>query len=232
MGWRGAYSDIDHEDPGGVALAARGHARRRVLSHPQRSAMVRALAARQVAAERKAVIDEWSDAEVARHESNRVFFESLLVKYVVRPHAADGTKAINLPSGVLKARRTPRRSRSMSPRSWPGRPRSASATGCAPRSNRTRRRSRRRRSTMARRCLTSRSTPAGTEPPWDPWRLHVLEARMQSCLRNSRRGSRRLGGTGTAVRRKIRRCVWSASCGRSWGPITGRCSGSRDSGND
>lgn len=63
-------------------------------------------AARALANERKALIDAWADAEVARHEHDRSYFESLLVGYVAERNRYDGVKTINLPGGVLKARKT------------------------------------------------------------------------------------------------------------------------------
>jgi len=64
-------------------------------------------AARALADERKALIDAWADAEVARHEQDRSYFESLLVGYVAERNRYDGVKTINLPGGVLRARKTP-----------------------------------------------------------------------------------------------------------------------------
>jgi hypothetical protein len=63
-------------------------------------------AALALAAERKALIDDWLRAELARAERTRAFFESLLVGYIAERNADDGTKTINLPGGTLKARRS------------------------------------------------------------------------------------------------------------------------------
>jgi transposase len=65
---------------------------------------------------------------------------------------------------------------------------------------------------------------ANTEPPWDPWRLHTLEARMELCHESSHLGSRRR--VGTRRRRRSRRCGWFVSCAVSWGRHRGRWSGS------
>jgi transposase len=46
------------------------------------------------------------------------------------------------------------------------------------------------------------------ESPWEMWRLLTLETRMESCRRNSRRGSR--PPVGTARRRRRARCGWCA----------------------
>lgn len=62
-------------------------------------------AALALVAERKALIDEWAQVEVARHEATRAYFEGLLVGFVAERNRADSTKTINLPGAVLRARR-------------------------------------------------------------------------------------------------------------------------------
>ena len=47
------------------------------------------------------------------------------------------------------------------------------------------------------------------ESPWDPWRLHTLERKMELCQQRGFRGSRRHGAT--APLSESRPCAWSVS---------------------
>jgi hypothetical protein len=64
-----------------------------------------------------------------------------------------------------------------------------------------------------------------TESPWGTWRLLTLETRMESW--RQMRGGRSRRCVGTRRRRKLKRCGWSVSFVRSWGPSTGPCIGLR-----
>src|SRR5487761_13753 len=68
---------------------------------------------------------------------------------------------------------------------------------------------------------------ADGDSPWDPWRLHTLEARMESWQPNRRQGVPPAGAI--ARRRRSRRCAWSDSSARSSVLITAPCSGSPNS---
>ncbi len=65
----------------------------------------------------------------------------------------------------------------------------------------------------------------GTEPPWVCWRLLILETRIESWQRVRDLGSRR--HVGIHRRRKLLQSGWFGPCGRSWGPSTEQCIGSR-----